>query len=142
MTSEQIALVQHSWRHVEPMSDLTAELFYERLFDLEPAVRPLFKSDMKAQGRKLMAMMSFAVGSLSRLEALTPALQVLGRRHAAYGVEERHYAVVGSALLWTLSQGLGKRFTREVEDAWRADYEALAAAMKQSATQATTQAAA
>lgn len=136
MTPKQITLVQDSWRHVEPMSELAAELFYARLFALDPSVRPLFKSDMKQQGRKLMSMISFAVGSLARLDGIAPALQVLGRRHAAYGVQERHYAAVGAALLWALGQGLGKRFTREIEDAWRAAYETLASAMKQAAAQA------
>jgi hemoglobin-like flavoprotein len=131
MTPKQISLVQESWKHVEPIAGVAAELFYARLFALEPSLRALFKGDMGQQGRKLMSMISVAVGSLERLDALVPAVQALGRRHAGYGVEERHYTVVESALVWTLGQGLGARFTKEAEQAWRAAYRALARTMKQ-----------
>lgn len=136
MTPKQIALVQESWKHVEPIAGVAAELFYARLFALEPSLRALFKGDLAQQGRKLMSMISVAVGSLERLDALVPAVQALGRRHAGYGVEERHYTVVESALVWTLGQGLGARFTKEVEQAWRAAYGVLASTMKQASAKA------
>ena len=133
MTPQQIALIQESWRKVLPISDTAAELFYSRLFALDPTVRPLFKAGLEEQGRKLMSMISIAVGSLTRLDMLMPAVQDLGRRHAGYGVEDRHYTVVGAALVWTLEQELGKTFTAEVEQAWRTAYRVLSTTMKQAA---------
>jgi hemoglobin-like flavoprotein len=130
MTPNQITLVQQSWKRVEPIAAVAAELFYARLFALEPSVRQLFESDMKEQERKLMAMISVAVGSLGRLESLVPAVQALGRRHAGYGVKRHHYTVVEAALLWTLAQGLGEKFTREIEEAWRTAYRVLATTMQ------------
>jgi hemoglobin-like flavoprotein len=132
MTPKQIALVQHSWKQVLPVADAAAGLFYGRLFALDPSVRALFKGDMKEQGQKVMTMITFAVNSLTRLESIVPGVRALGRRHAGYGVEDRHYAVVESALLWTLKEGLGSEFTPEVEDAWRTAYGVLASTMKQS----------
>ena len=102
-----------------------------RQIALEPSLKRLFKGDMQEQGRKVMSMISVAVSSLTRLESIVPAVQALGRRHAGYGVQPRHYATVGAALIWTLEQGLGKAFTKEVEDAWRAAYGVLAATMQQ-----------
>jgi hemoglobin-like flavoprotein len=131
MTPKQIALVQASWKLVQPISDQAAALFYSRLFLLDPSLKRLFKSDMQEQGRKVMSMISLAVNSLARLESIVPAVQALGRRHAGYGVEARHYVTVGAALIWTLEQGLGKSFTKETEDAWRAAYGVLAATMQQ-----------
>lgn len=130
MTPRQIALVQESWKRVQPLADKAAELFYMRLFSLEPSVRRLFKGDMVEQGRKLMSMISVAVNSLARLETIVPAVQALGRRHAGYGVEKHHYTVVEAALLWTLAQGLGEKFTREIEEAWRTAYRVLATTMQ------------
>ena len=130
MTPRQIALVQDSWKQVTPIAEQAAGLFYERLFALEPAVQALFKGDMKEQGRKLMSMIGVAVAALSRLESIVPAVQALGRRHKGYGVEDRHYAVVEEALVWTLRQGLDVRFTKEVEEAWRTAYGVLATTMK------------
>ena len=131
MTPRQIALVQATWKQVEPLAQQAAALFYSRLFLLDPTLKRLFKGDMQEQGRKVMSMISLAVSSLSRLESIVPAVQALGRRHAGYGVEARHYATVGAALIWTLEQGLGNAFTKEVEDAWRAAYGVLAATMQQ-----------
>jgi hemoglobin-like flavoprotein len=88
---------------------------------------------MKEQGRKLMAMISFAVNGLTRLEQIVPGVQALGRRHAGYGVRDEHYATVAAALLWTLEQGLGDSFTREVREAWVAAYGVLANTMKDAA---------
>jgi hemoglobin-like flavoprotein len=131
MTPRQIALVQATWKQVEPLAQQAAALFYSRLFLLDPTLKRLFKGDMQEQGWKVMSMISLAVSSLSRLESIVPAVQALGRRHAGYGVQPRHYATVGAALIWTLEQGLGKAFTKEVEDAWRAAYGVLAATMQQ-----------
>jgi hemoglobin-like flavoprotein len=133
MTSEQKKLVQESFKLVIPIKDQAAAMFYDKLFALDPGVRPLFKGDMKRQGSLLMAMIATAVNGLNRLDDIVPAVQDLGRRHAGYGVRNEHYATVGSALLWTLEQGLGAAWTSEVKDAWTACYTLLASAMQEAA---------
>ena len=130
MTDEQIGLVQDSFRQVVPIAETAAELFYARLFDLDPSLESLFKGDIKEQGRKLMQMIGMAVKSLDRLDQILPAVRALGARHVGYGVRDGDYATVGKALLWTLQKGLGDAFTPEVEDAWYKVYATLAAAMK------------
>lgn len=128
-TAEQVQLVQESWAMVEPIADTAAELFYGRLFETAPEVKPLFSGDMKAQGRKLMAMITVAVKGLSDLESIVPAVQDLGKRHVAYKVKEEHYAVVGSSLLWTLEKGLGDAFTPATQEAWTTVYGLLSSTM-------------
>ena len=122
MTPQQIELVQSSWEKVKPISEQAAELFYGRLFELDPSLKPLFKGDMKEQGKKLMATLNLAVTSLTRLEDILPAVQDLGRRHVKYGVPDESYQTVGQALLWTLGQGLGDAFTHDVKQAWTITY--------------------
>ncbi len=131
MTPEQRALVQDSFERVEPLGDTVAALFYGRLFELDPSLRPMFRGDMQAQERKLLQALALAVRSLDHLETLVPILEALGRRHAAYGVKDEHYATVGAALLWTLRQGLGDGFTAEVEEAWATVYQLVATTMKE-----------
>lgn len=133
MTPKQIELVQASWRQVQPVADHAAALFYTRLFHLDPSLRPLFRGDVEEQGRKLMAMIGFAVDGLWRLDRLRPGLRALGERHAAYGVRDEHYDTVASALLWTLQRGLGPVFDGETKAAWIAAYTALSSVMKDSA---------
>ena len=130
MNPKQIEQVQASWKKVLVVGDAAAQLFYTRLFTLDPSLRPMFKGDMWQQGRKLVAMITVAVNGLSRIETLVPAIEALGRRHAGYGVEDRHYATVAEALLWTLEQGLGKDFTPEIRQAWAEAYGLLASTMQ------------
>ena len=118
MTPEKIILVQESWEKVKPISEQAAELFYGRLFELDPSLRALFKGDMKEQGKKLMATLNLTVTSLTKLDTIIAAVQDLGRRHVKYGVPDESYNTVGEALLWTLAKGLGDDFTEEVEQAW------------------------
>jgi len=136
MTPRQAQLVKESFSKVAPIAEQAAALFYGRLFEIAPDVRPLFKGDIKEQGRKLMATIGLAVGSLETLPELVPVVQDLGRRHAGYGVRSEHYDVVAQALLWTLEQGLGSDFTPEVKEAWTTVYTILADTMKQAAHQA------
>ncbi len=131
LTAQEIALVQGSFDRVLPIIDTAGALFYERLFDLDPGLRTLFRHDMVAQGRALMGMIKVAVAGLSRLDQIVPAVQALGRRHGGYGVKDEHYAIVGSALLWTLEQGLGHAFTAETRAAWVKVYALLAATMQE-----------
>ena len=136
ITPQQKELVQKTWVMVVPIADTAAELFYGRLFELEPEYRAMFKNDMTEQGKKLMKTINIAVEALDDVEPLVPVLKKMGADHAGYGVKERDYNVVGAALLWTLEKGLGDAFTNEVKNAWGAVYELLASVMKSGAAEA------
>ena len=133
MTPEQIRIVQSTWVKVLSTKDTAARLFYERLFETDPSLRALFRSDMRQQGEKLMQVMDAAVNGLSRLERIVSAIQELGRRHADYGVQDHHYDTVGAALLWALGKSLGAEFTPKVKDAWATVYGVLATTMREAA---------
>jgi hemoglobin-like flavoprotein len=133
MTPEQITLVQTSWEKVKPISDKAAELFYGKLFELDPELKDMFKGDMAEQGRKLMMMINTAVNALNNIEGIVPAVQDLGKRHAGYGVQDKDYDTVAAALLWTLEAGLGDEFTPDVKGAWTDTYVLLATTMKDAA---------
>jgi hemoglobin-like flavoprotein len=130
MTPEQITRVQISFDKIAPIRATAGALFYRRLFELDPSLRPMFTSDMRAQSRKLMAMIELVVQNLGQLETLLPKVRALGLDHARYGVQDAHYDTVGAALLWTLRAGLEEQFGAEDEEAWGAAYTLLAGAMK------------
>ena len=125
MTPEQVILIQQSFAKVAPIAQQAAALFYGRLFEIAPEVKPLFRGDMSEQGRKLMATLAVVVNGLSNLESILPAASALAKNHVAYGVKATHYAPVGAALLWTLERGLGADWTPEVQNAWSAAYATL-----------------
>jgi hemoglobin-like flavoprotein len=126
ITEQQIRLVHSSFKDIAPIADVAADLFYNRLFEMDPTLRPMFRGDMAVQGRKLMQMLSVAVNGLNSLEKIVPAIQDLGKRHVAYGVREIDYQTVGTALPWTLELGLGSNFTPDVKEAWTAVYTLVA----------------
>ena len=129
MNASDVALVQDSFKKVAPISDVAAELFYGRLFEIAPQVKPMFRGDMKEQGRKLMATLGVVVTGLTRLETVLPAASALAKQHVAYGVKAEHYPIVGGALLWTLEKGLGDAWTSELAAAWTAAYGTLSGYM-------------
>jgi len=136
VTERQKTLVQESFATIAPIADDAAALFYRRLFELDPALRPMFPGEMAEQRKKLMQMITAAVKGLDRLDQLVPVVRDLGRRHAGYGVKDEHYGTVGEALLWTLEKGLGAAFTPETKAAWAAVYGLIAMTMQKAASEA------
>jgi hemoglobin-like flavoprotein len=133
MTNEQKHLIRQTFDLVAPMADSMAEVFYRRLFELDPSLRAMFPPVLVEQGRKLMQMLGAAIGMLDRPQQLISVLESLGKRHAGYGVRDEHYDTVGEALLWTLERGLGPVFTPDVKAAWAALYGVVATTMKNAA---------
>lgn len=133
MTPAEVNLVKRTWAKVVPIKETAAELFYGRLFELDPKIKPMFKGDLKEQGDKLMATLNVVVGSLDKIEEIVPSARALAVRHVGYGVRPEHYDTVGSALLWTLERGLGAGFTPDVKDAWTTVYTTVAGVMKDAA---------
>ncbi|HYD04088.1 MAG TPA: globin family protein [Reyranella sp.] len=141
MTPKQIALIQMSFAKVVPIADAATTMFYARLFEIAPDTRPLFPEDLTELKKKLVLMLESIVTGLTQLDRLIPSVHELGERHAAYRVNVEHFMPVGTALLWTLQQGLGEEFTPEVEDAWSTAYDLLAQTMIDGMMQKVSQAA-
>ncbi|GAB4369486.1 MAG: hypothetical protein Kow00114_29280 [Kiloniellaceae bacterium] len=137
LTAQEIALVQESFALVDPIADDAAGLFYNKLFEIDPSTRPLFKGDPADQGadqgRKLMGVLKTAIASLDRFDKLIPALKIMGQRHHDYGVDFRHYESFAKALLWTLKHELRGSFTAEMEHAWAKTYSVIAEVMMKGA---------
>lgn len=129
MTPTDIDLIRRSLDAMKPIAPIAAALFYGRLFEIAPEVRPLFKGDMDEQGRKLMATLAAVVVGLHDIDTIIPVSQALARRHVSYGVNKEHYAAVGEALIWTLSVGLDGGWTDAHVDAWRRAYALLSDVM-------------
>ena len=131
MTPEDKEIVQRTWKSVVPIADTAADLFYDKLFELDPDLKALFERvDLAAQKKKLLQALAATVSGLDTLEGLVPQLTDLGRRHATYGVDDAHYETVGQALLSTLETGLADAWTPEVSNAWTAAYTLVAETMK------------
>ena len=134
MNAAQQEIVRTTFAKLAVMPEVAGALFYQRLFDLNPEVRPLFKNDMRIQGVKLMTMLAMVVFNLHEPGRVLPAIRDLGVRHIGYGVKLEDYDALLEALLWALEQALGEDFTPAVRDAWAVCYDELAGEMKAAAT--------
>jgi hemoglobin-like flavoprotein len=129
MTPEQIKLVTDSFRKVLPIAGVTADLFYDRLFEIAPELRSLFPEDLVAQKKKFITMLATMVTYLDDFKKIAPVVAGLGMRHVDYGVIAENYEPFGAALLWTLAETLGVDFTPTARTAWTAAYANLAGVM-------------
>jgi len=129
VTEGQRWLVQSSWEKVVALAPHVAELFYDRLFELDPLLEDLFPADLAEQGTELMATIGLAVTRLEHPISIPPCLENLSRRHVGYGLRTGHYVTMGDALIWTLEQSLAEDFTPRVKEAWVAAYRLLSALM-------------
>jgi hemoglobin-like flavoprotein len=129
-----VALVRASFARIVPIQGAVADLFYARLFEIAPQLRNLFPADLREQKQKLMRMIGIAVGGLSNLDEIVPAVKALGARHSGNGVTAAHFTIVGEALLWTIERGL-ESCTPEVRSAWAKVYDVLAATMQAGAAE-------
>lgn len=129
MSPHQKYLIRKSFAQLEGYGNVVALAFYRRLFELDPALKPLFKSDIQEQAGKLMEMLGSLISHLERSALLESELRQMGQRHLEYGVLPEHYETVGRALLEMLAETLRGDFTSEVREAWTTLYGAVAETM-------------
>ncbi len=120
LTVEQKRLVRLSFLRVEPALDLVAQLFFLKLFRLDPSLRKKFSGPIEVQARKFAAGAKLAMISLGHEDGLAPTLKLLGARHRQLGIQSRHYRTMSRALVWTLERSLETKFDRDTKDAWNA----------------------
>jgi len=131
MTTKNIELAKGSWALVAQMDMVVVgSLFYGKLFELSPEVKPMFsRAPMPEQSRKLLVMLTYVISKLDTLGDILEEVKRLAQRHNGYGVKAEHYAAVGAALLWTLEQGLAETWNEDLKTAWTEVYTTLAGAM-------------
>jgi nitric oxide dioxygenase len=133
MDPQQAALVRHTFERAVRIGPHFSATFYSELFLIEPALKRMFSGDMIRQGEQLMMFLAYIVQGLQSLDTILPAIRDLGVRHAGYGVEARHYAMVGTALIRTFRHELGAEFTQEARASWTAAYTLLSDVMCEAA---------
>ncbi len=137
MTTEQVHLIRKSFAALARHEHVAALVFYRRLFEIAPELRPMFKGDIEEQSKKLLDMLGVLIAMLEKPHGLELELKAMGARHAGYGVVDEHYATVGAALVGMLAETLRDEFTPEVRAAWMALYGAVEATMKLGASEIT-----
>jgi hemoglobin-like flavoprotein len=133
MTEEDVHLVQQSWEKIEFVKEVAAELFFARLFELDPPLRSSFPPEARERQQKFGQFVGATVRGLNRLDALRPVVRELGIRHPVFGDDDLHHSNLASALLWALEKSLRREFTPQVKSAWIKTYGVLSQTMRDAA---------
>jgi methyl-accepting chemotaxis protein len=136
MTPEQITLVQSSFDRLGPQLPALATRFYQELFARNPALRPLFTTDMAEQKVRFSRKLTEIVWAMPRLAELLTHTRALGARHVGYGVRVADYRTVGDSLLAALAAVLGDSFDTPTREAWILAYNLVAETMLEGAAAA------
>ena len=122
--------LETSFDLIAPRGDELMDVFYARLFDTAPAVRPLFAgTDLRRQKAMLLSALVLVRKSLRNLDAILPTLHKLGARHVEYGARPEHYAVVATVLVAAMAEVAGAAWRRRYEHAWTTALGVVAGAM-------------
>lgn len=131
MTNQEKRIVRDTYAQIRPIAQSLGMLFYGRLFELDPSIRPMFQHDMRLQSGKLMQVLDYTVGQLDRFDEARPMLRELGKKHAtSYGVRPEHYATLRKAFIWSIGQALEDQFYPDVKAAWLAVIDEISAEMQ------------
>ncbi len=118
LTVAQKRLIRTSFLKLAPALDLVGQLYFLKLFRLDPEFRLRFGADPQRQGRKFMAAVKLGIISLNHDDGLAPIIKLLGIRYRQMGLKVRDYRTMTKALLWTFERSLEDKFTPKTKDAW------------------------
>jgi nitric oxide dioxygenase len=129
MTPEQLELVQSSYASLGDKASAMARDFYRRLFAADPSAEGLFTVNPDVMAEKFASELAAIVEAITSYETFAPRVRDLAARHVGYGVQTSHYQSVGDALIATLADHLGARWSPELEAAWSRAYNLVAELM-------------
>ena len=118
LSDREVKLLRHSFARLARRYNVIACLIFDRLFELDPTLRPLFPDDMRDRNRKLMETIALIVQRLDQPAAVALLVRQLGQRYDVDYVLRQHHAAFGEALLWGLRYGLVTGYNDEVEQSW------------------------
>ena len=125
LTPMEIEFIKRTWGKVGNSVEMAID-FYNRLFYLYPALRPLFKEDIRLQSRKFTAHLSYLIKNIQDWNNIQADIEELGKRHASYEVRSQHYNFVKESLFYSLKTHLSNDWTESTEIAWNKFYKLVA----------------
>jgi len=130
LNNEQIQLVKSTVPLLEESGPAITDYFYNRLFTHNPEAQNIFNMSNQASGKQSFALFSAIAAyakNLDNVEQLLTMVERIAQKHTSLNIQPAHYDLVGHHLIETLRELVPEQFTKEIEDAWTAAYQALAA---------------
>jgi len=142
LSDAEKAAIRDTWQLVLPVAETAADLFYRRLAELNPELRPASQDQLLAQRKEFVTTFNFVARGLAWKASawrsdepddadLFLTMLALGQHGTRLArLFEEHYSTTGETLLWTLTYALGKRFDAPARAAWTRLYTLLANAVR------------
>ncbi|MCU0447577.1 MAG: globin domain-containing protein [Microscillaceae bacterium] len=129
LTPHQVDLIKNSWGKVIIYSEQAGEAFYTHLFAKAPELVSLFKTNIKAQDRKLIYAVTLLITKINKLDNIREEVRSLAKRHTLYGVKPEYFQVFGEAFMDMLDRVLQSNWNEDMQLAWRTLYGIIAQAI-------------
>lgn len=129
LDAKSIELVKSTVPALKEKGLAITQVFYKRMFEQNPEVKPMFNMAKQASGAqpKALAMAVLAAAqNIENLRAIGNAVAKIAEVHCDCMVKEEHYPIVGKHLLWAIKEVLGEAATKEIIDAWAKAYDVIA----------------
>ncbi|XP_054758842.2 uncharacterized protein LOC129264905 [Lytechinus pictus] len=144
-TSAQKDIVKRTWRKLASNPAQHGAVMFAKLVTDNPDVGHLFPFGNKnlsyqqllgdpqalAHGKRVMETVGTAVDGLDDLDILVPILRELATRHIGYNVTKKHFKSVGAALIHAIKEGLGSKFSPDIQSAWVAVFQLITNTMSE-----------
>ncbi|XP_020222796.1 leghemoglobin [Cajanus cajan] len=138
-TEKQEALVNSSYEAFKANIPKHSVVFYTSILEKAPVAKTLFSflangvdpnnPNLTGHAEKLFALTRDSAVQL-RAKGAVVADAALGSIHAQKGVTDPQFAVVKEAVLKTIKEAVGDKWSDELSNAWEVAYDELAAAIK------------
>jgi hemoglobin-like flavoprotein len=120
MNTREIEIIKKSYKSIQPRMSRVTRVLFDRLFETNPELRPLFHSDLRDLRKKIVRKFDYVIAHLHEPEVLGPELKKLGAHHnKQFKVTQEHYNAFINALIYALSAAFGSEFTPELRKTWR-----------------------
>lgn len=118
VSAKSIQIVKDTWADLIGHGPEIGQRFYERLFQLHPEYKKLFKENNKDQHKKLAFAITLVVTKLNKLDQIGEEVRSLAARHVKYGVKPEYFAPFIKLFVETIASVRSERWKPEYSAAW------------------------
>ena len=130
MDSRNIYNVQDSFSQIEDATKpKIIRVLLDRMFELDESLKKLFKKDTRDQRKKTLKALIFTIENLRDADTVGPYLKNTAIKLAEHGFKKSDYKTFGTALIFSISAGLGDDFTPRIKNAWIIVYDVISEIM-------------
>lgn len=132
MNQNQKALIKATIPILQSSGAVLTDYFYKRMFEHNPELKSVFNMGNQSNGKQKQALAGAVLAYAEHIEnpaVLINVLKGIGNKHVSLNIQAQDYNTVGTHLIASIEEVLGKVATPELLEAWTTAYNELAEIM-------------